>query len=481
MAYTLIADFASGVDLRKSTVTAKAGSLRVLSNGFVNAGGEIEKRRRLAQLSALAPGDTFGLAGRNNEMFVFGTKDPATVSVPAPLKYHQLVLPGTVTATIARILDVEVFNNRFYVIARFIDGVVRHFYDGAFVADGAGSNARAYKSKLYAVDGELIRHSAVGDPTNWTTGTGAGFIDGTTQDVGAADFVGLESYYNNLALFGRRAVQVWAMDPDPAKNQLVQVLGNIGLIAPNAAARYGNGDVLFLSDTGIRSIRARDASNAAILNDVGSPIDPVIVSRRLSLDAASAEKIKAMIDPLTGHFWLVWGATIYVLAYYPSTKITAWSTFDLPVAADYVSAAGSRIAVRAGDAVYVYGGADDPTHAFDNYVPALTLAGEYDDTACVFQTPFLDMGSPATVKRFEGIDVACEGVWKIEACPDHTADLSNPSAWTTIATVAGTTYSFDRIPFDVQGTHIAIRATSQTTGPARVGAIAVHHDGGVSS
>lgn len=37
-------------------------------------------------------------------------------------------------------------------------------------------------------------------------------------------------------------------------------------------------DVFFLSESGIRSLRARDSSNAAFASDIGNPIDTLILS-----------------------------------------------------------------------------------------------------------------------------------------------------------------------------------------------------------
>lgn len=469
--YFMLEDFAAGIDLRKSVITSKPGTLRTLSNGFVNAGGEIEKRRRFSLL-ATVPANTAGLGNIDNKLYVFGTD--AGVSVPTPIIYHRLVPTGG-GVTISRVLDVEVFGAKLFVIARFSDGSVRRFYDGVQVTGGSsgGAAARAHKSKMYAVDGAVYRMSAVNNAADWA-GTGSGLVDTTTQDQGSPDLIALEQYYSFLALLGRRQIQIWSMDPDPSKNQLVQVMGNVGIVAPQAAARYGTGDVIFLADTGLRSIRARDSSNAAAVNDIGSPIDELIANRRLSLSSSESEQIRALVDPVTGHFWLAWGTTIYVLAYYPATKVTAWSTFSFPLATDYAVAAGTRVAVRSGNNIYVYGGFTAPGTALDNYVPTATLANEYDDTVCQIETPMLDLGRPAHLKQFHGVDLAIEGSWLVEA----NFDPLNPGAWSSVGTFSQTTYSLARVPLHATSTHVALRLTSTNTGPARVGAMAIHHSVG---
>jgi len=534
VAYFMLEDFASGIDHRKSAVTAKAGSLRVLNNAYVNAGGEIEKRRKF-QLVGSVPASTHGLSGNppslgpTNETLeavatVYSLSSPVTVPSWCRCKYvHLNLTPGY---DIVRILDNDVFARKEYVIIRLTDylesnkaNVVHHFMDyedppgtltpqpyprslyehytkertdppdnPSYQLPSTAKSAKTHRTKMYLADGDHCRFSAVNDANSWSKiytsydpptapitdeAVGAGFIDVTAEDTGRPELIGLEAYYNYLALFGKRTIQVWSMDPNPLSNQLIQTLGNTGLVAPYALARYGNGDVLFLSDTGIRSVRARDSSNAAILNDIGSPIDSIIQARRLTLtDDFEAEKIKGLVDPLSGHFWLVWGSTVYVMAYYPATKVTAWSTFELPFTPDYSAQIGSRLAFRAGNDVYIYGHYVAPATAFSDYPGLTSPADEYDATVATIETPMLDFGKPAHWKQFVGLDAALEGTWSVYVNFDPLA----PGAWVLAATLTQPTFSLARITLHGGGTHIAIRLVSSGGGRHRVGSLAIHHN-----
>lgn len=472
MPYFLIEDFSPGLDLRKSPETAKPGTLAVLKNGVITPGGEIEKRRRLTLAATLPASLTHGLGFIGNKLHVVGLSEPASVTpLPSFVQYTKLTVVDS--EQIVRVHDVHPFGTGLYVVAEFTDGSYRHFFNGTIIPDAEGTNVRPHKSKMYAIDGANLRFSAVKDPLNWTTGTGAGIIDVTTEDQGAGDLVGIEEYYSMLALFGRTSIQLWAMDPDPALNTFQQVLGNIGLVAPNAVSRYGNGDVLFLSHTGIRSLRARDSSNSAVLNDIGSPVDALVQEKRRTLVPADVAYIRALVDPLSGRFWLIWKNQAIVLSLFPNSKVSAWSTFDFGSVIDYATVAGSRVALRIGNNVYVYGaGAGDGVNPFDPNTPSGDLVGDYDDTELQVQTHYIDLGKPATQKRWTGIDVACSGVWEIEANPDPQA----PNAWVKIATVTRSTFGQDRIPVDMHGTHIAFRLTNRDAGPARLGALAAHFD-----
>ncbi|GKT32076.1 hypothetical protein ADUPG1_006327 [Aduncisulcus paluster] len=470
--------FKLGMDLRKSATAAEPGSLRVLKNAYITAGGEIEKRKTMTSIGVLPQGITKGLAFQGTNLVVFGTVTTQEASpLPANVAYHQLIPVDS--AQLVDVLDVQNYGASLYVVAKMNDGSVRHFFNNNEVTDAnaKGTNVRAHKRKIYAVDGVNLRFSGISTPTDWTNGTGAGVIDASTEDATSTDLVGLEQYYSYLAVMARTFIQIWGIDPDPAQNTQLQTLNNIGLVAPNAAASYGNGDVLFLSDTGIRSIRARDASNAAVLNDIGSPVDAYIQAKRATLTPDEAQKIKALVDPLTGHFWMIWGHEAFVLSLYPNAKVTAWSIFDFSTDVEEIVNANSRLAIRRGDELFVYGSVAPTGSPFDPNTPIGTSAALYDNTSVEIETPFLDAQRPATKKRWTGLDLTCQGNWEVYVNPDPTV----PGTWVKVATVTRDTWNEGRIPLDFTSTHLAVRLVSQGTGIAKLATMALHFDGGEES
>jgi len=480
LAYVIIENFSQGVDLRKSDITSPPGSLRKLRNAFVNVGGEVEKRKAFTSVGSLPAGQTKGLAFRNNRLAVFGTLAAGSVGTLAPYTDYYQLIPSVGGLTIDRVLDVSPFKGGLYVIARFSDTSVRHFYVNGATANQvtsgsvAGTNARTHSTKQYVVDGRNLRFSAVGDSADFA-GIGSGIIDVSEQDTGSTELVGIEQYYSYLALFARNAIQLWMMDPDPAKNSLIQTLGNIGLVAANAVAKYGNGDVLFLSDTGIRSLRARDSSSAAVLNDIGSPMDPKVAEKRAVLTPTAAEKLTALVDPLSGHWWLIWGDEVFVLAYYPNSKVTAWSIFEPPISVDYSTLANSRLVFRAGEELFVYGSVPASGSPFDPNVPVGSSAALYDSAPVELELPPVDASKPATTKLWQALDVACEGTWAVYINPNPS---QAPNTWTLVSTVAGTTYGLDLLPIGIRSTHLAVKLVSQTTGVQRVARVVVHYEDG---
>lgn len=472
MPYVMIQDFAGGLDLRKSAVTTQPGSLRQLTNASINAGGEVEKRKTLTSVATL-PAGTKGLGFIGQLATVFGTAPAAPGAMPAYTQYRQLVAPDG--ATIARVMSAVPYADKLYAVARMSDGSLRHFFDGAEVVArrNQGYNPAPHKTKMYVPDGKNLRFSAVGNPAD-TTGTGSGFIDVTAQDVGSTQVLAVEPYYSNLALFGQTSIQIWAMDVDPNQNAQLQVLGNIGLVAPFGVTQYGTGDVLFLSHTGVRSLRARDSSNSAVLNDIGSPIDTIIASRRALLTPEEVEAISALVDPLTGQFWLVWGNDAYVLSLYPSSKVTAWSFYKFPIIIDHVILANSRILIRAGDQLFVYGTVPRSGSPFEVNAAIGNDPTEYDASEAVVELPFLDVGMPATVKKWDALDIACDGTWEVYVNPDYRS----PGAWTKVHTVDRTSFANEALPLDMQSTHLAIKLINKSSGPAKLSSIGIHYTGG---
>jgi hypothetical protein len=460
----VIEDFSAGVDLRRSAVTAQGRSLRKLVNAFVNGGGEIEKRE--AFILAVPAGNlagTYGLRAISGALYVFGAGSrPAGLN--AGLGYQQLA-----GASIQRISDTEVFNNKLYVVVQQSPGVYKHYYDGVLVTEAPNSAVvMAHRSKMYAVASNIVYFSGLDDPVHWTSGSGgtvgAGFIQVDSADDGMITLMGMSPYYDQLALLGRNSIQLWSMDEDPKLNQLIQTLAGIGLITPLGVGRYATGDVLFLHDSGIRSIRARDSSNAASVNDIGSPIDEEL---RTFIQTAKNNNsggapippdlvgIETVTEPTTGQFWVNMGNSVYVLSIAPSAKISAWSRHDPGFKVDYFAVSNSLLWLRSGDNLYTYGGG----------------YGGYDNSVAEVITPMNPGTSPATNKMFTAMDAALEGTWTFEV----GTDPSIPDTRELVATITGPSFSQQSIGLQNTGTHIGVRVTNSDAARSRIGNMIFHY------
>ena len=340
-------------------------------------------------------------------------------------------------------------------------------YDQSFfvsaVSSGAATVVRTFNNKLYSLSGSNLFFSNVNDPTAYsylttpTTPSGSGVINMSNQDNGFESLSAMGIYQGKLAIFGRRTVQTWTMDPDPTKNTAVQTLKNIGTFAPRSVVNFGDIDVFFLSDTGIRSLRARDASNAATVSDIGTNIDTLVQSDLIGLTDTVKFNAVGVIEPIDGRYWLAVGNKIYVYSYFPSANIAAWSTYEPGFSISQFAYAAGRVYARSGNTVYIYGG----------------LAGQtYDNSTVEVILPYIDGGKPAHTKTFTGIDMACTGTWNVFV----GLDTSVPDSRDFIAQVPSSTYGFGNIEGVGTGTHMGVRLVTDSaySGPAKIGNFTVH-------
>ena len=580
MAFIFVNAFKSGLDARRSRITAQQGSLSVGNNIHINRGGEVEKRKAFVPFAKLPSNLTKGLWATKNGIYVFGSA--ASPSVPASIRYQRLTAPGS--PNLSEILSVDTYNGVPYVVARFSDGNVHHFYNGSRITDwdtiapsisdidtlgqslaslvstdtevdstydastnkititasvnnkpftlsasvgnvaggsansavvtitqpaesslpqiatvelvggynpafdanesweiiinstpyrvapsasGVGTSARTFRGKVYATVQGTLYFSDVNNPTRWTTtftnsagkkeDTFAGFESLSSQTGGADTLVTTAPYQGFLAVFARRSTQIWqVVAGDPSDNLPKQILDNVGSIAPRSAINFGEMDVFFLSDTGIRSLRARDSSNAAVVFDVGTAVDPLVINQINSLSEANAIRACGVVEPREGRYMLALGGKIFVYSFFPASSISAWTTYEPGFAVEDWAVYGNQLLCRSGDEVYIYGG----------------VSGDvYDDSLAEVELSWLSADRPGNKKKFKGIDIGCEGGWTIFYSTDPTTD-----SYALAGSVQLSNFHLPNFRIGASGTHIGLKLTSNDPKPARISSAVVHFD-----
>lgn len=315
-----------------------------------------------------------------------------------------------------------------------------------------------FKSKVQMLAGSSIYSSAVDNPTAWgLDGIGTSVIDLSNNTDGSEELISCAPYQGKLAIFSRRNCQVWNIDVDPAQNAQLQVLQNTGALSRNSATSYGEIDVFYLSDGGIRSLRARDASSQAIVNDVGIQVDNFILSEIRGQSDSALAAANAVIEPVDNRYMLAIGDKVYVLSQFMASSISAWSVYEPGFSIERMVVLAGRLYARSGNTVYLYGGADNNT---------------YDSTELELVLPYLDAGKPAHRKTMQGIDLTVEGSWTLYVGMDPVA----PEARDHIASPDQPTFSLGRILAVGMGTHFGIKMVSNTNGYARLANLLVHYE-----
>lgn len=337
------------------------------------------------------------------------------------------------------------------ILLRLIDGeaVTETFIGGGDAVKVAPTFCRTFGSKVYFLAGQEVYFSAIDAPTSFNDpkGIGNGFVTLTNQDNAPEDMVAAVPFQGKLAFLSRRSTQIWNVPADPVGWSLAQTLGNVGTIANKSVASIGHLDVLFLSDSGVRSLRTRSDTLNAFVDDVGSPIDE-LVQEKLRLYPADAVEACAIVEPTANRYWLFLKDIFYVLSYFPSSKVSAWSTYAAIDSAD-VAFVPSKLFVhkgqvfaRAEDRILQYGGAS---------------RNQYDNNHCVVELPWLDLRSPANIKRIMGLQALYTGNWSFKVSCDPNGLIDNePFSWSGSLKTIG----YGHVPITGIGTHVKIKITS---------------------
>jgi len=415
-------DYSATAAAGKVTITAAAGTGST-PNGYVVA---------TTPAGTLTTGSVVNMAG-------------GVTAIPGPAQISTVTIGGTFEVgdlfaiTIGEDPNEEVF------------GATR-------TAGKLANSLKLHKNKMYAGYGPNIAFSGVAEFAEWDDqAIGSGVIDLSSQASGFQDITGIGIYQNNLAFFSRRCTQIWSVDPDPDLNSQIQVLPNTGTDSPDSILSLGDTDLLYLSDTGYRSIRARDAINIASVTDIGTPIDTLVIADMKGLTRETIQRAQGIVEPIDGRAMQALGPKIYVFSYFNSSRISAWSTYEMGISVEKFVTANNRLYVRANDTIYLSGGDNDD---------------QYSSTPPVVILPYIDGKKQATFKNWKSLDIACEGSWKIEA----NWDPNQPETYEDLATVTETTYCKQKIAITPRSPLLKLRITNTTEGYARIGSITVHYD-----
>ena len=346
-------------------------------------------------------------------------------------------------------------------IANMSGGVDEVFQPGSF--------AKTAGKKVYSTSGSVLHFSGVAAPDKWTTdNVGAGFIDMASETSGSEQLTAVAKYQDKLAIFAERTVLIEFIDPDPALNRLVQTLNNTGTLSPKSVTQFGDNDIFYLDESGLRSLRARDSSNAAATTDIGVPVDTLVTAKLLSMSLEEREDVIGAIEPRDGRFWLAMKDVIFVFSFFNGAKVSAWSTYVPGYFVDGQEALFDveelvvfrrRVFIRSGNTIFAYGGLD--------------AALAYDATVAEAWLPYLDANAPTKDKNFTGVDAATEGEWIVHVAMQPT----NKAAEDKVAQITETTFNHMSIPGDGRSTHISLRFRSVGDTYARLSSAVIHYAG----
>lgn len=254
-----VSHFGRGLDVRRQEVASLAGALSKAINCHITPGGEIEQRKALLPLSGSLPtvagvGVTFGLASDGDNLYVFGSKTTADITLPTGINYQRLAHPSNHAMT--AVLDWTLYDGEIYVSAQYADGSVLHFKNASRVTDWFDGKARGG----FSIEGGAATTTSI------VTSIKVNGVEILSATMTLAS-LSLSEFANTIA--NRITSHVSSPDYTAAADG-----SNVTIIAPNSGTT-ANGFVVSLVASGVSISNITNMANG-LANSPGSPGDSVL-------------------------------------------------------------------------------------------------------------------------------------------------------------------------------------------------------------
>ena len=311
---TISAPGFQGLNTQDSSVSLEAGYATVANNCVIDKFGRIGARKgwtlshafnndlSTADVKAIGElidnaGNSYIIAAGNNKLFKLvgttlslltygggGTAPTITDSnwQMAPLNgvlylyqagHDPLVFDPTVSTTTFR----RISEKTGYVATVSSNNTVISAYGRTWSANNATAKSTIQFSDLLA--GHVL-----------STGT-AGTLDvSQVWPNGADEIISLAAHNNFLIVFGRRQILIYSNATDPNNLTLSDAITGMGCVARDSVVATG-GDVIFLSDSGVRSLMRTIQEKSAPMRDISANVRDDLV---LEISLETAADIKAV-------------------------------------------------------------------------------------------------------------------------------------------------------------------------------------------
>ena len=468
-------DFSGGLDTRKPHNIDNKKTLRRLRNAYVTAGDAIRTRPGLRYLGQITgTGNENGLAAYNGRLHIFSTSASGKQTLGGGTEFeielykHKVTYNSSKAASSAgwQMPDSDSerpgyvsfcggFNAGMYVSLKFGNGRNLHYYvtDDSMpnaiqdpIADGNCPHTQEVtiaSQKVFAADDVGVKYSATSVPTNWTLEKDAGFLATGDRSPGSSLTTGLGVVSNRLVVFHEDAVQIWATDPDPTRNELEEIIAGIGTRWSESIVA-ANKDLYFLSNVGIRSIGGQSMYRNMKGSDVGSPIDDLVQHHIRDHEG----RVDGNFYAGAGQYWLTVGDETAVLTKSSKDRLEAWSVYSFAIPFGEMALVGVRLYVREGNSVYV----------MDSQATLDGEGQEDEEFEVLVETPFYAFGTEGQFKLFQSMEAIVEGYGTIDHCvnPNDGDDRTAPFQ------LAGDTRPHPTIPLGIFAPALSTKIVGQS-------------------
>ena len=180
-------------------------------------------------------------------------------------------------------------------------------------------------------DEQTVYFSALLDGTNLSTGD-SGYLSLVDVFPNGDQIVGLAAHNGFLVIFGKRNIAIYENPIDVTRLELVDLIANVGCIARDTIINTGT-DVMFLSDTGLRSISRVIQEKSAPINNISFNVRDDLVS---FVDSeTNKDRIKSAYYPKDAFYVLTLPTSKYVFCFdlrgrlqNGACRVTIWDSIE---------------------------------------------------------------------------------------------------------------------------------------------------------
>ena len=258
-----------GLNTQDAPVAQDASFASIAENMVVDKYGRIGARQGLDKLTSSATplGSSIGIetilefCARDGTKTVFSSGNNKIFTGTTTLT--EVTLPGGYSIT-ANNWKMVSFNNEVYFFQRDHAAIESVAGSTTLVETADSNNSAPEANEALAAFGRLWAGDVTGnkytlywsdllDGDNWHGGT-SGSLDLTTVwPTGYDELVALAEFNDFLVIFGKRSILLYSGASSPSTMTLSDSITNIGCIARDSVQSTGT-DLIFLSDTGVRSL-----------------------------------------------------------------------------------------------------------------------------------------------------------------------------------------------------------------------------------
>ena len=321
---TIQAPGTKGLNYQQASTSLDLGWATELENAVFDLTGRITARKGITNLtSSGGPGannleQVFCYEGFNSNADVTGVVSSGNAKI-----YEGTTtltdITGTITAPTANNWQFMNWRNTKVVavqqahtpiVATIAAGVLGNF---ANITAASGSlptgncGVAAYGRVFWAdSDALTVKFSALLDETKWSTADGGGSIDTTLYWPNGRDYiVALAAWEEKLVIFGRHNILIYGSPSVnvgflPSSMYLTDVVEGTGCMARDSVRHVGS-DVVFLSESGIRSLKKSIVTEKSPLDEISLPVRDLLLGYT---DSGTLSNVRSVFNQREGLYIL---------------------------------------------------------------------------------------------------------------------------------------------------------------------------------